>query len=142
MFAQVGSVSRSSISRKRRSARSRHSSSHAGSFFLAEISRTIPSSSPGGIDSLSISVTNPYSYSRVRSRSSAASFDWAMAHLSTRARAGLEPGRGGGSRLEPSQRDRAGVARGLLRQVGERDLRERPPHRGVDPLPRLAHVTA
>src|SRR5712691_13553925 len=35
-----------------------------GSFFLAEICLTIFSSSPGGVESVSIGVTNPYGYSR------------------------------------------------------------------------------
>src|SRR5688572_16565944 len=52
-----------------RNALSRHSSSHAGSFFLAEISRTTSSLSPFGISSASTSVTNPYLYSRVASSS-------------------------------------------------------------------------
>src|SRR5712692_2364781 len=35
-----------------------------GSFFFAEINRTMSSSSPGGVESVSIGVTNPYGYSR------------------------------------------------------------------------------
>src|SRR5262252_3539660 len=47
-----------------RSAFSRHSSSHAGSCFLAEMSRTVSSVRPRGTASCSMSVTNPYLYSR------------------------------------------------------------------------------
>src|SRR5512140_137107 len=36
---------------------------NSGSFFLAEMSRTISSFSPGGADSASTSVTKPYLYS-------------------------------------------------------------------------------
>src|SRR5687767_226569 len=52
-----------------RNALSRHSSSHSGSFFLAEISLTTSSLSPFGISSASTSVTKPYLYSRVASSS-------------------------------------------------------------------------
>src|SRR5262249_61729278 len=45
----------------------RHSSSHSGSFFFCEISRTISSLSPFGIVSVSTSVTKPYLYSRFAS---------------------------------------------------------------------------
>src|SRR5262249_34229435 len=41
----------------------------SGSFFLAELSRMMCSSSPGGTASASISVTNPYLYSRLTSSS-------------------------------------------------------------------------
>jgi len=43
-----------------RKAASRHSSSHAGSSFLAEMKRTVSSLRPGGASSASISVTKPY----------------------------------------------------------------------------------
>src|SRR4029450_13235292 len=52
-----------------RKAFSRHSSSHSGSFFLAEIIRTMSSLRPRGTSSASMSVTNPYLYSRVASSS-------------------------------------------------------------------------
>ena len=52
----LGSV----ISRHARNAASRHSSSHSGSVFLAEMKRTVSSLRPGGAVSASISVTKPY----------------------------------------------------------------------------------
>jgi hypothetical protein len=55
-LAHSGSV----ISRQARNAASRHSSSHAGSPFLAEMKRTVSSSRPGGALSDSMSVTKPY----------------------------------------------------------------------------------
>src|SRR5438067_5840541 len=57
-----------------RNAFRRHSSIHAGSFFFAEILRTMSSFRPGGSSSASTSVTKPYLYSRVAS-SSIASVD-------------------------------------------------------------------
>src|SRR5215203_6934053 len=56
--AHVGSR----IVSQRRYASSRHSSIHCGSFFLAEIKRTVSSDRPFGAFSDSISVTNPYLY--------------------------------------------------------------------------------
>src|SRR5882757_4945899 len=47
---------------QRRYASSRHSSIQAGSFFLAEMKRTISSDRPLGALSDSISVSNPYLY--------------------------------------------------------------------------------
>src|SRR5471032_514462 len=47
---------------QRRKASSRHSSIHSGSFFLAEMKRTVSSERPLGAFSDSISVTNPYLY--------------------------------------------------------------------------------
>ena len=61
MFAHAGSV----IVNHVRYALSRHSSSHAGSFFFAEIRRTVSSLNPRGTVSCSTSVTNPYLYSRL-----------------------------------------------------------------------------
>ncbi len=55
-FCHVGSV----IFCQARNAFSRQSSSHSGSFFLAEMSRTTSSFSPLGTMSCSTSVTNPY----------------------------------------------------------------------------------
>src|SRR5881227_3554192 len=57
-----------------RNAFRRHSSIHAGSFFFAEILRTMSSFRPGGSSSASTLVTKPYLYSRVAS-SSIASVD-------------------------------------------------------------------
>src|SRR5215207_6983443 len=51
----------------RRYALRRHSSSHSGSFFFAEMSRTVSSLSPRGMVSASMSVTKPYWYSRLTS---------------------------------------------------------------------------
>src|SRR5439155_7433739 len=51
-----------------------HSSSHSGSFLMAEMRRTTSSFRPGGSASASTSVTKPYLYSRVAS-SSIASVD-------------------------------------------------------------------
>ena len=48
------------IALQRRNAFSRQSSSHSGSPFFAEMTRTMSSFSPGGIASASTSVTNPY----------------------------------------------------------------------------------
>src|SRR5215208_3571209 len=60
MFGQLcGSV----ILIQPRYALSRHSSSHSGSPFLAEIKRMMSSFSPLGAASASISVTKPYLYS-------------------------------------------------------------------------------
>src|SRR5437867_11376744 len=61
MFAHAGSRIVSHV----RYALSRQSSSHTGSFFFAEIRRTISSLSPRGTVSCSMSVTNPYLYSRL-----------------------------------------------------------------------------
>src|SRR5262249_14305207 len=47
----------------------RHSSIHCGSLFFSEIIRMIPSFRPRGTVSDSISVTNPYLYSRLASAS-------------------------------------------------------------------------
>src|SRR5215212_12024198 len=47
---------------QRRKASRRHSSIQAGSFFLAEMKRTVSSDSPLGALSDSISVSNPYRY--------------------------------------------------------------------------------
>ena len=71
--AQVARFFSASISRKRRYALRRQSSSHSGSFFFAEIRRTMSSSRPVGIDSCSMSVTKPYWYSRFASCSSVGS---------------------------------------------------------------------
>src|SRR6476659_811726 len=65
MLCHVGSF----IFCQTRNAFSRHSSSHSGSFFFAEIIRTTSSLRPFGISSASMSVTNPYLYSRVASSS-------------------------------------------------------------------------
>jgi hypothetical protein len=54
-LAQCGSL----ISRQARKARRRHSSSHSGSLFFAEMKRTVLSSSPRGAVSASMSVTKP-----------------------------------------------------------------------------------
>ena len=62
-FGQCGSV----IFSQPRYALSRHSSSHSGSSFLAEMSRTMSSVSPCGMLSASMSVTKPYLYSRLTS---------------------------------------------------------------------------
>src|SRR3989442_15129264 len=64
-FAQVGSRIVSQV----RYALSRHSSSHSGSSFFAEMRRTISSLRPRGSDSCSTSVTKPYRYSRLASSS-------------------------------------------------------------------------
>ena len=55
-LCQAGAV----IVCQKRKAFSRHSRSHSGSCFLAEISRMMSSFSPGGILSSSTSVTKPY----------------------------------------------------------------------------------
>src|SRR5712691_2236265 len=47
---------------QRRNASRRQSSIHSGSFFLAEMKRTVSSERPLGAFSDSISVTNPYLY--------------------------------------------------------------------------------
>ncbi len=47
----------------------RHSSSHSGSRFFAEIRRTTSSLRPFGTLSVSTSVTKPYRYSRLASSS-------------------------------------------------------------------------
>src|SRR3989338_4792351 len=65
MFPQAGSFIVSHV----RYALSRHSSSHAGSAFLAEIRRTMSSFSPRGAASCSTSVMKPYLYSRFASSS-------------------------------------------------------------------------
>src|SRR5947208_3734916 len=57
----------SSIFSQLRYALRRNASSHSGSFFFAEIRRTVSSLSPRGIVSASISVTQPYLYSRFAS---------------------------------------------------------------------------
>src|SRR5687767_5111166 len=62
-FCQFGSF----IVSHRRYAFSRHSSSHSGSPFLAEMRRTTSSFSPFGMVSASTSVKKPYLYSRVAS---------------------------------------------------------------------------
>ena len=48
------------IVRQKRNAFRRHSSSHSGSPFLAEMTRMTSSFSPGGTASESMSVTKPY----------------------------------------------------------------------------------
>src|SRR5688572_11458098 len=48
----------------------RHCNMNSGSFFFAEITRTISSFKPGGTVSDSMSVMNPYLYSRPASSSS------------------------------------------------------------------------
>src|SRR5688572_24478229 len=58
-FGQCGSV----IVCQRRNALSRHSSSHSGSLFLAEMMRTVSSDNPGGMVSASMSVSKPAWYS-------------------------------------------------------------------------------
>src|SRR6266480_5720273 len=60
----IGQACGSSIVSQCRYAFSRQSSSHLGSFFLAEMKRMISSFSPIGAESASISVTNPHLYSR------------------------------------------------------------------------------
>src|SRR5690242_8790720 len=60
-LAQCGSVRVSHF----RYALSRHSRSHSGSSFFAEIARTTSSLKPGGKTSASIGVTKPYAYSRL-----------------------------------------------------------------------------
>src|SRR5271169_5066376 len=60
-FAHVGSC----IFSQWRYAFKRHSSSHSGSPFLAEIRRITSSFKPGGTVSCSMSVTKPYLYSCV-----------------------------------------------------------------------------
>src|SRR5690242_2251266 len=47
---------------QRLKASSRHASIHSGSFFLAEMNRTVSSERPLGAFSDSMSVTNPYLY--------------------------------------------------------------------------------
>src|SRR6185369_8441006 len=64
MLAHFGSASACSSLAQWRYAFNRHSSSHSGSFFFADIVRTISSPRPGGTDSDSISLTKPYLYSR------------------------------------------------------------------------------
>jgi hypothetical protein len=58
-LGQCGSV----IVCQRRNALSRQSSSHSGSFFLAEMIRTVSSVSPAAIVSASMSVSKPAWYS-------------------------------------------------------------------------------
>src|SRR5215203_7087849 len=58
-LGQCGSV----IVCQRRNALRRHSSSHSGSFFLAEMIRTVSSDSPGAMVSASMSVSKPAWYS-------------------------------------------------------------------------------
>src|SRR5512142_189880 len=67
MFGQVGSFC-SRVSQCL-NALSLHWSIHSGSCFFAEIIRTIPSFRPRGTVSASMSVTNPYLYSRFASDS-------------------------------------------------------------------------
>src|SRR5438093_13598345 len=64
MFDHVGSASDLYSFTHCREALRRQSSMNRGSFFFAEIRRTMSSFSPRGAVSASMSVTNPYLYSR------------------------------------------------------------------------------
>src|SRR4051794_25622762 len=63
----LGQLCGSLILTQPRKALSRHSSSHSGSPFLAEIKRIMSSFSPLGAASASMSVTKPYLYSLLTS---------------------------------------------------------------------------
>src|SRR5512133_2820575 len=73
-LAHVGSASARSRDAQCRYALSRHSRSHAGSFFFSQIVRTTSSFKPFWRTSCSISVTKPYLYSRL-ARASMVSVD-------------------------------------------------------------------
>src|SRR6266849_1387459 len=82
-----GHLRGSSIFSQLRKAFRRNSNSHSGSFFLAEIKRTVSSLKPRGIVSDSMSVTQPYLYSRFVSISAVLIVLFALNQLSAAVRA-------------------------------------------------------
>src|ERR1700690_376030 len=119
-----------------RNALRRQSSKNAGSFFLSDIARTTPSSSPGGKLSDSMSVTKPWRYFWPMSASTSCDLlDTIEFQFSLRARS---------RRVAPNFESQVGDAhRGRIEagQLTQRHILQSAANRGIDPLPRAADPT-
>src|SRR5437762_2959133 len=132
-----------------RYALSRHSSIHSGSFFLAEMYRTVSSDSPLGANSCSMSEEKPHSYF-LFAAASASAFLVAISATRTHAVRFEPPGIGF---ADPEDRLRRETVAGdglldfarserRLGQAGQADPRQRSAHRAVDQVPMRLHAAA